>query len=71
MWRARLRLTLGVPHVNVTGTTGKLNDLRWQIIQLFDPIEQAAWGERFGGFDWLTRRTVRSLDWDTYQEVEK
>lgn len=64
-WRTRLRIASLrpdlFPKVSMHHTS-----LRWEIIQAFDAIEQIAWRRRFG--DWEKGRSVRSLDWDTYEE---
>lgn len=65
-FRAKLRIESRLP--NMRAKVGMFHtNLRWEIIQAFDPIEQFAWGHRFGEWD-VSGHQVRSLDWDTYED---
>ena len=61
-WRAQLRLKMMFPSIQREGEGW--TDMKWEVIQAFDPIEQFAWKEEFGS--WEQGRSIRSLDFDTY-----
>ena len=65
-FRALLRLVIRVQSTPPNGDWPR--QVKWTVIEAFDPVECFAWGDRFGS--WEGDYSVRSLDLDTYRLVE-
>ena len=73
-FRALLRLVIRVRSEPPNGDWPER--VKWEVIDAFDPIEQFAWKEQFGAWEmdvsgaYPLKRSLRSLDFDTYKLAE-